>query len=180
MYRNAKNHVMTFIWILMVLTVAGSGCATARQSWDKKIDNAAVRFQVLPQFADEAVLDHETQLVWEQNPDTEPMSWYGAVDRCYNMAVGGRKGWRLPTVEELTTLVDPTVAAPGPTIFSGHPFSNVQSSGSYWSITSHYATSDDVARLVTFHNGDAHAEQKVHNQRVWCVRGGHGHDNPPH
>ena len=179
MYQNTKNRLMAFIGTLSILTLLGSGCATAQQSWDQRIDDVAVRFQVLAQFGDEAVLDQETQLLWEQAPGTATWSWYDAVSLCYNKAVGGRKGWRLPTVEELTTLVDPTVAAPGPTIFSGHPFSNVQASGSYWSITSHHATWDSVARLVTFHNGDAHAEDKVNNQKVWCVRGGHGHDTPP-
>ena len=82
-----------------------------------------------------AVLDEETGLVWEQSPDTATVDWLGALSSCNDRTVGGRKGWRLPTIQELTSLVDPTIAFPGPTLLSGHPFSNVPLTGS-WSATS--------------------------------------------
>ena len=41
------------------------------------------------------------------------------------MTVGGTKGWRLPSVAELASLVDP--ANSNPALPTGHPFSNVQS-----------------------------------------------------
>ena len=43
-------------------------------------------------------------------------------------------GWHLPTIEELSTLVDPTVPAPGSALPAGHPFTNIIAS-SYWSTT---------------------------------------------
>ena len=55
-----------------------------------------------------AVLDRETGLVWELNTDVNVThTWDGAVMHCYGATIGGRKGWRLPTISELMTLVEP-------------------------------------------------------------------------
>ena len=83
-------------------------------------------------WVDDAVLDKETGYVWERSPDPTYMSWYNAVARCYEKELAHRRGCRLPTIEELASLVDPTKSSPA--LPSGHPF-NVQSSY-YWSSTS--------------------------------------------
>jgi hypothetical protein len=59
---------------------------------------------------------------------------FSAQSHCNTLKTGGRLGWRLPTLQELASLVDPSVPFPGPTRPAGHPFSNVQS-GNYWSAT---------------------------------------------
>jgi hypothetical protein len=48
------------------------------QSWSQKIP-AKQRFVVLKQFNCEAVLDRETQLVWERSPSTDKMDWGEAM-----------------------------------------------------------------------------------------------------
>ncbi len=124
---------------------------------------ASERF-VLVMNNDEAVLDRETGLVWEKSPSTTTMNWYDAIAHCYTMEVGGRKGWRLPTVEELASL------APLP---AGHPFQNVQSF--YWSATTD-AGSTSFAWHVGLGNDVVFSVAKSFNVFVWCVRGGHGYD----
>ena len=56
-------------WCAAFAVVASLGwvsTATAQiQSWDKQLGGG--RFKVLAQFNNEAVLDQETGLVWEQN-----------------------------------------------------------------------------------------------------------------
>jgi hypothetical protein len=120
-----------------------------------------------------AVLDHETGLVWEQSPRTNTNNWLAAQLNCNLLALGGRLGWRVPTIQELASLVDPTVAVPGPVLSDGHPFSNVQSSA-YWSATT--AVNTAFAWYVFFSSGGVNRGDKTNNFYVWCVRGGHGVD----
>ena len=55
-----------------------------------------------------AVKDNQTGLIWEQEPDREHDVWSRSNERCAAKEVGGQKGWRGPSVEELKTLIDPT------------------------------------------------------------------------
>ncbi len=121
-----------------------------------------------------AVLDKETCLVWEQSPVTATGAWAGALSHCFNKKVGERKGWRLPTIEELATLVDDTQGPP--TLPSGHPFDTtaVQSSY-YWSSTTDPTDATD-AWVVDLGRGDVFNDFKDNSNFVWCVRGGQGHD----
>ena len=140
------------------------------QAWNKNLP-AAQRFAVLASFANAAVLDKETGLVWEQSPATTTRTWFDARGgQCTARETGGRKGWRLPSVHELASLVDPSVPPPGPTLPPDHPFTNVQSAD-YWSATT-FASFPDGAWLVFFSNGNVDLNNKTHNGQVWCVRGG--------
>ncbi|MGO9612622.1 MAG: DUF1566 domain-containing protein [Dissulfurispiraceae bacterium] len=147
-------------------------------SWDQQLacdsTSNCPRFEVLSAFGNEAVLDKETGLVWEQSPSTTALVWEDAQSHCNQLITGGRGGWRLPMVQELDSLVDPSVAIPGPTLPSGHPFSNVQSVG-YWSATT-YANYASTAWDVDFSNGGVLNGDKSSSHHVWCVRGGHGVD----
>ncbi len=125
------------------------------------------------------VLDKETGLVWEQSPDkTTPKNWVDAQIVCNVKAVGNRKGWRLPTVHELASLIDPSNAGGDPDLPVGHPFSDVLAE-LYWSATT---DAGDSARAweVNFDffplAGGPEAMVKTAENFVWCVRGGLGVD----
>lgn len=143
--------------------------AAQSQSWDRQI-NRPVRFIVLSEFGGAAVLDRETGLVWEQSPSTDKN--LPAHSSCLKKNVGGRLGWRLPGIQELTSLIDQTQA--NPALPSGHPFSNVQLDACYRS-----ATLNDPFWSVSFANngvvttGDCSGGLGGYN---WCVRGGQGLD----
>jgi len=125
---------------------------------------------------DDMVLDKETSLVWERSPGaTATSDWGAAVTHCYQLEVGGRKGWRLPTIEELATLID--MANADPALPSNHPFS-VVTPGFYWSATTCIATGcTNHAWRVGIHDGAVGPEIKADADfRAWCVRGGHGYD----
>lgn len=102
------------------------------RSWDNKISNSAKRFVTLSSLNSEAVLDKETQLVWERTPDNGLNTWFNARDTCVKKEVGDKAGWRLPSIQELASLVDSLQNDPA--IQSGHPFLNVNSEP-YWSGT---------------------------------------------
>lgn len=150
-------------------------------AWSQTLP-AADRFVLVMDGA--AVLDRETGVVWEQAPDSESafdrQTWYGARAFCNQRLVGNRKGWRLPTVQELASLVDPTQF---PALPAGHPFTiAVQPEPfNYWSSTTQIEE-PSRAWFVNFGNvtpGFVFTFDKVpgdpaNNFFVWCVRGGHG------
>jgi hypothetical protein len=144
---------------------------TPTQNWDQTIPSPG-RFVLLSDFGNAAVRDNETGLVWEKSPDPTPVLWTDALLICANKNVGNRKGWRLPSIAELASLVDPSVGSPGPTLPTGHPFVNIQSSQAkgYWSATS-MAANAALAWHVFFDNGAVTGNAKTVTDYVWCVRG---------
>ncbi len=89
---------------------------------------------------------------------------------CTSRKTGGRKGWRLPSVHELASLVDPSLAFPDPKLPAGHPFSNV-APAIYWSASTDAGVPED-AWNVYFSNGFVLTFGKANAFSVWCVRGG--------
>lgn len=153
-----------------VAHVVSVDLAGATQNQGKTLP-AAQRFVILPAFHNEAVLDKETGLVWERSPQTTSARWIAARRACIEKNVGGQKGWRLPSLEELTSLVDPSVAPPGPTLPPGHPFLTVQSTV-YWSAT---RIDEDARGSWAVHFGLGGGTTFInwaHSVPSWCVRDG--------
>ena len=145
----------------------------AKPAWDQSLP-AATRFVVLTNWASQAVLDKETGLVWEKSPDATLRLWSAATLACATRKTGGRKGWRLPSIHELASLIDPSVPNPGPALPPGHPFTNIQF-GDYWSATTIVEINNPrtSAYLVRFNFGYVIYGLKDNNAiHAWCVRGG--------
>jgi hypothetical protein len=161
--------------VVFALPVAADPLA----SWDTII-NGPGRFRVLGVFNNAAVLDRETGLVWERSPEAVTRDWLGAHRVCVDKAVGiaSRKGWRVPTLQELASLVDPTQdRGNGPALPVGHPFTNVRPDF-YWSATT-FGENPTYAWGVAFVDGiliepGARFTGKTNTGYVWCVRSGHG------
>ena len=130
-----------------------------------------------------AVLDRETGLVWERSPSSQTGRWIHAPDICPQKEIGGRSGWRLPTIQELASL--------GP--LSGSPFVNVLnrssigtvSSGRYWTSTVSRRPATSTSGLLVgvvgfdpdhsspgFHAADFLGSEG--EALAWCVRGSGG------
>jgi hypothetical protein len=146
-------------------------------SWDKRIDDAKSRFQVLTQFNDEAVLDKETGLVWERRPSTKLFPWPNARLLCAQKAVGKRGGWRLPSFCELATLIDPSIVDPLiPRLPAGHPFIGVEPAD-YWTATV-FAEQPGFTMTVRFRHvpasdapiGVNDANMNGAPKHIWAVR----------
>jgi len=145
-------------------------------TWDKVLTTG--RFVVQSDFGGEAVLDRETGRVWQRSPSTQSFIWFFALDHCYTLELGGRKGWRLPTIEELASLVD--TSRTNPSLPVGHPFTNVQFSNAsvsiFWSATTMagFGGATPSAWDVVFFNGAVGNAPKASANHAWCVRGGQG------
>lgn len=124
-----------------------------------------------------SVLDKETGLVWEKSPSVGNFLWDAALFHCLtDTTTGGRKGWRLPKIEEYATLVDPTQEDPALPV--GHPFTNIQvlDGGTYWSATSNPGIPGEATYMV-FNSGNVGSrfKQLAGNEfHAWCVRGAAG------
>lgn len=119
-----------------------------------------------------AALDRETGLVWQKQTDGLTLPWVTADNYCRMLALGGRKGWRLPTIDELSTLVDTTMASPA--LPAGHPFTDAPDtlSNNYWS-SSTYVFYIYYAWIVSFIDGNVRDYDENNESYFRCVRGGH-------
>ncbi len=161
-------------FILVVMWLAGS--AARAEPW---IPRDVGRFAVLPPTG-LLVLDRETNLLWMRDPSqfagTE--QWLAARRTCSVSGIAGRKGWRLPTVSEATSLFVET--EPGSQQFvlpPGHPFRNLP--GIIWTSTVAQDSEPNPGDplLVRTVQIDGSIPQQVntfpttsHNE-IWCVRG---------
>jgi hypothetical protein len=106
------------------------------------------------------VRDDLTGLNWQQQASPTSMTWAAAQDYCPS-------GFRLPTVKELSSIVDFAVAPPGPAIdqtaFPGTPAEG------FWT-SSPYAGLAGYAWLVLFTDGYSSYVGATNNCRVRCVR----------
>ncbi len=132
---------------------------------------AVQRFATLAEFNNNAVLDKTTGLVWEKSPQTTIVTYNKARTFCVGRAVGGQKGWRLPSPVELRSLVGPIRGLSRPRLPPNHPFLNVQAT-SYWAVVSE-AEHGPYGKYVDIFLGNVlslfHA--KMFSFPVWCVRG---------
>lgn len=158
--------------VILAPAAEGVGPYYATPSWSQKLP-AATRFIVLTNWASEAVLDRETGLIWEKAPsDTAHMSWRDAHRYCLISKVGGRKGWRMPSVQELSSLVDPTQQSPA--LPAGHPFAVDAIRDAFWSSTLTDVTPQEAWGVIFVTTGNVGHSPVSDNFYVWCVRGGSG------
>ncbi len=143
-------------------------------SWDQDLPTAE-RFKLV--MGGDAVLDKNTGIVWEKSPATSshfglnnPNLPYGARKHCLRRITGGQLGWRLPSIHELLSLMDPNNPTGNPDLPVGHPFQNI--GNFYWSATQDI---QDPSRYWLMDFQDLTFLQR-HNSsdtlRAWCVRGG--------
>ncbi len=143
----------------------------------------------LPDFALSwsMVKDNVTGLIWEMKTDDTSIhdkdntyNWFdaqsGFIVNLNAAGFGGFSDWRLPTVKELSFIVNRETYNPAinPTYFP-----NTMSSH-YWSSTTN-VDSKDRSWCINFYNGDIYGYySKLNNYHVRAVRGGQAVslDNP--
>jgi len=186
-----RSSSVTTILVVVGCLLAGASPSSAQgpyyavPAWDQKLPTNT-RFVLV--FFEEVcvnnlcgqvargVLDRETGLVWERSPSSTLNVWREALRQCADTVHANRMGWRLPTVDELTSLLDPSIVS-GARLPPGHPFLNVSSGSFYWTATQSGITISDPA-LGSFHyviDLDTPGVGSVSDSQdhfAWCVRGG--------
>jgi hypothetical protein len=115
------------------------------------------------------VRDNVTGLEWQQGNDSHRYTWEQAIEYCDNLSLGGYEDWRLPTIKELATIVDMSIAHPGPTIDTTY-FPGTEAAG-YWSSSS-FAAYTPLAWVVDFSYGGMYEYDTTYYTFVRAVRGG--------
>jgi hypothetical protein len=114
------------------------------------------------------VHDSKTGLNWQQAVSTTLYTYANALIYCSgNVAALPGSGWRLPAIKELETLVDDSVASPGPTI-DASAFPSTPANF-FWSSTPYVPITSD-AWYVRFIYGNTGINAKSNAGAVRCVR----------
>ncbi len=147
----------------------------ANPSWDQQLPDTT-RFIVLLNWNSAAVLDRVTGLVWERTPSSFTHVWEDALFFCHAaVSTGNRVGWRLPSVEELASLVELTPTRGWPAVFQGIDHTQ----GEFWtSSTVEGFPAQAYAVNPIQNNGGGVNEDRVSKHGFWCVRGGASVQNP--
>lgn len=119
-----------------------------------------------PRFVDNGngtISDDKTGLMWRAGP-CELSSWDFARVYCRGLTIGGHTDWRLPSVEELLSIVDYGRHDPAcDPVFGTLP-------SFYWS-SSTYVYASQLAWGVCFSRGYVSADLKTYRNHVRAVRG---------
>jgi hypothetical protein len=121
----------------------------------------------------EAVLDKKTGLTWARNANIAAGTklWLEAMEFCQDLEIGNRKGWRLPTKEELSGMLGRQGS--DSSLPDGHPFEDVQEQYRwYWSSTEDEGRISRVWVVNAVGMHDPKVRDKTFEASVWPVLGG--------
>ena len=132
------------------------------------------RFECVMEGA--GILDKQTELIWAR--DTELLQkgvpWEEAISLCQNIEIGGKKGWRLPTRDELIAILDTSQSRPA--LPEGHPFTKIRvmeyggkGDYDYWTSTEYEGNSNN-AWLVHMSVGRVLDDLKIFDHLIGPVR----------
>ena len=121
------------------------------------------------------VTDNITKLQWQDdyrdnNRVIKQDNWNNAIDYCEALTLGGFNDWRLPNINELTSIIDFDIFN---TIISAKIFNTFVNTrnGNYWSSTNNTGYSSNTWN-VDFDNGTTSGDRNINKSFVRCVRAG--------
>lgn len=109
------------------------------------------------------VKDKTTGLEWQRNVPREMYLWEAAREYAKKLELDGHTGWRLPTIQELLTIVDYNRISP---CINGDVFPTP--SVLYWTV-SRAAGFDKYVWCVDFNNGFVYFNDVAYENCIRCV-----------
>ncbi len=97
--------------------------------------------------------DPDTGLMWTKKDNGSDVNWNQASDYCSNLQLGGYNDWRLPSIEELQGIYDPSVSVQAVFDYGDvnvHVKGNLQLTG--WDWSSSQGKSSEWALSFSFNN----------------------------
>ena len=179
-----KRLYFSLIAIIAFVGFAALALADPGTTWDKQI-NGRARFKVLSAVRRRgclgqrdrarlgAVAEHRHFLLDGIRQLSPGSTTTDAHSHCYQLEVGGRKGWRLPTIEELASLVDTSQRSPLRRSPPAIPLTCCRPR------TGRLLATPQCRRAwaVDFAIGNVfNLAIRPDTREVWCVRGGQGID----
>ncbi len=111
------------------------------------------------------VIDKFRNLIWQDDLITKKMDFQEASEYCQNLVLATKCDWRLPTLEELITIID--FSKKNLNIYD--EFKNSSKDDFYWSSTIDSENSKYI-RVVLFGGGNSGFAKKSANGYVRCVQ----------
>jgi len=113
------------------------------------------------------IQDPRTNLMWEDTPHVREakIRQPRAKEYCSELTLGGFNDWRLPSIQELLTIIDYNRVSPA--IIKA--FSYIEDESFYWTKT-HVADEDDAFWGVNFKRGYSSKASEYYDRYVRCVR----------
>jgi len=125
--------------------------------------------------ANGVVKDSLTRLQWQDNysdngEETKRVEWIEAIEYCENLVLAGENDWRLPSINELSSIVD--YSRQEPSLNSMFEYVEFDRFDTYWSSTTFSGYSGNFAWRVYFSYGYQYYGTKAYSGYVRCVREG--------
>lgn len=111
---------------------------------------------------EEIVEDSAHNLYWTKAASAEALKWKKSIEYCQNLNYDGNTGWRLPSINELASILNYSIAQPA-SKFPSLP------SDAFWSSTS-YNESPDYAWRINSSSGIIETGKKTKTASVICVK----------
>ena len=133
-------------------------------------------------FTRKTVEDKRTGLIWMRDADLGRLDWVGASNLVESLNIkeyAGFNDWRLPTRDELDTLLSYAIranysggvdASSPYKLFNKLGFNDTQNYW-YWTSTPYYDNTTYVW-VISMYDGTVRGENKDSTPNVWPVRGG--------
>jgi len=138
-------------------------CAPDFPVWGPRPDSPAP--SAFTQNGDGTITDAQTQRLWQEGASGSGLSWVQAKAYCQSLTLANQGDWRLPTMAELSTLLDFAKNMPA----AAAAFAPTTTNDAYWTAgTLKWTTTTGWALL--FSNGAAYAYDATKTGRARCVR----------